>query len=354
MKRLGYKGRQRIILLSRIRSRHRLKRYGRCWVSPESRYVLPGDRIKAPPRFNLIRGDAVQVVKFLRAIATAVLRKNIAVTIDFRSTESFYPAGTILLFAEISRIVGLSPLPKPISIRDPVRRRPREVLKQIGIHALTGDRSDVVPEREDVVFWKAIQGKDQSGDTLGPILEYVADRVNKDHARQVEVAGIWRGLSEAVANTVEHAYAEDRGDGFPVFGEAKWWMFTQIRGANFSAAVCDLGCGYRASTRRTIPEEIRARLEALFFGVNQDSAAIKIAMEYGRTSTDKANRGKGSRDALSVLNNHGRGELHILSKAGGVRYELGVDGKLREESYPVDIDIKGTIIWWNLPLQEQS
>lgn len=338
--------------MARIRARHRVSRLGRAWKAPEDRYVVPGDRIKAPPKFNLVRGDAVRVVRFLRAVAHMVLKRGQRVTLNFKDTESFHPAGTILLYAEINRIVGLSTLHKPITIKDPFRRRPREVLKQIGIHPITSDVCNVVPQRDDVVFWKSVQGHDQSGDTIGPILEFVADQVNKEQAQQVEISGIWRGVSEAVINSVEHAYTSPRDDGFGHFEETKWWMFTQIRRRTFSAAVCDLGCGYRMSIRKTIPEAVRVKLSEMFLGTNADVQAIKMAMEYGRSSTNLSNRGKGSRDALSVLTNHGLGELFVMSKTGGVRFTLSSDGKLEIENVDLGIDIKGTIIWWNLPLKE--
>lgn len=340
------------IRIARIRENHRVSRSRKEWTTPEKRYVVPGERIKAPPKFNLVRGDGVRVVKFLRAVAHAVLRRRIRVTLNFKDTESFHPAGTILLYAEINRIIGLSELSKPITIKDPFRRRPREVLKQIGIHALTGDVCNVVPQRDDVVFWKSVRGRDQSGDSIGPILEFVADRVNREHAQQVEISGIWPGVSEAVINSVEHAYTAPRNDGFRHFDDTKWWMFTQIRKRTFSAAVCDLGCGYRLSINKTIPEAFRATCSQWFLGENPDSQAIKIAMEYGRTSTNLTNRGKGSRDALSVLTKHGIGELFIMSKTGGVRFNLVRGGKPVVENYDLGIDIKGTIVWWNLPLKE--
>lgn len=340
--------------MARIHANHRFSRVRKVWRAPEKRYVVPGARIKAPPRFNLVRGDGVMVVKFLRAVAHAVLRRRMRVTLNFHDTESFYPAGTILLYAEINRIIGLSDLQKPVTIRDPFRRRPREVLKQIGIHAVTGDVCNVVPQRDDVVFWKSVQGRDQSGDTIGPILEFVADQVNKEQAQQVELSGIWPGVSEAVINSVEHAYIAPRNDGFDQYDETKWWMFTQIRKRTFSAAVCDLGCGYRMSINHTIPEVFRAKFNQIFLGENLDSQAIKIAMEYGRTSTNLSNRGKGSRDALSVLTKHGIGQLFIMSKTGGVKFNLPSGGKLEVENYDIGIDIKGTIVWWNLPLKEEQ
>lgn len=327
----------------------RRKRKGRRRVPAENRYVAPGELIQAPIKFDLTRGSGKAVVKFLRAVAASVLKLKTAVRLDFRLTESFYPAGTLLLCAEIDRIVTLSDLAKPVTLLDPRSRRAREVMKQIGIYEITGDSCDVVPEREDVVYWKSMKGADQSGEQLA-VLESVAERVNKAHARQLELSGAWRGVTEAVANSVEHAYKRPRKDGFTGLEQTKWWMFTQLRDATFTMAVCDLGCGYRATIDQTVPELFVSEIAATFKGVNRDATAIHTAMEYGRSGTQLAERGKGSRDAMSVIQRHKDGELVIFSNTGWMSYEYQ-SGKESSRSHgDLGIDIGGTVIWWKLPL----
>lgn len=298
----------------------------------------------------MTRGSGPGVIKFLRAMARTVLVDRVPVKLDFRFTESFYPAGTILLYAEIDRIVSLSDLSKPITLIDPRLRRPREVLKQIEIHEITQDRCDIVPERQDVVYWKATKGVNQSGGNLA-MLEVVAARVNLDHADQLELSGAWRGVSEAVANSVEHAYIRSREDGFAGLADTRWWMFTQLRDGVFTMAVCDLGCGYRSTINQTLPERFIAQVASAFGFGNRDSLAIHTAMEYGRTGTRLAERGKGSRDAISVLKTHGSGELMILSNTGWVRYGYLGGLELPMEQGELAIDIRGTIVFWKLPLK---
>jgi len=191
-------------------------------TAPEDRYISPGEYIRAPHSFNLIRGSGREVCKFLRAVSRSVLENKQQVRLDFRNTEQFHVPGTILLFAELDRIISTSDQVKPITIIDPSRRRPREVLKQIGIHNLTGDSCDIVPEREDVVYWKATKGRTQSGDAFGSVVEVIAERANRDHAAKLEVSGLWRSVSEAIANSIDHAYTKVRHDGFSGLEETKW------------------------------------------------------------------------------------------------------------------------------------
>jgi len=335
--------------LAHYRARERSLRFGRGRARRESRYVPPGELIPAPTKFDAFREAGAQVTKFLRAVAHTVLVDQKQVVLDFRRTESFYPVSTIYLFAELDRIVSLSKLPKPVTIMDPRLRRPREVLKQIGLYAITGDSSDVVPERDDVVYWRATKGRDQSGTNL-QILEVVADRVNRRHAESLELRGLWRGVSEAVGNSVEHAYKFPREDGFQGLADTKWWMFTQLRGGFFIVAVCDLGCGYRATINQTVPETLRAEWAARLMGGNRDAVAIQTAMAYGRSGTAKTERGKGSRDALSVLQSLGHGDLMILSNTGWVQYAASPGKEPEVTSGSVPVDIHGTIIWWKLPV----
>lgn len=352
MKRPNLKLWQRQERLARYRFAERLRRYGKRKVLAGNRFVRPGEVIKAPKSFNLIRGAGLEVGKFLRAVAHSVLVDKQPVRLDFTNTEHFHVPGTILLFAELDRIISISDLNKPISIMDPFRRRPREVLKQIGIHSLTGDRCDIIPEREDVVYWKATKGNSQSGDLYGSLVEAIAERANKDHAKQLEVSGLWRSVNEAIANSIDHAYKKPRHDNFSGLTDTKWWMFSQIKDGIFTLAVCDLGCGYAKTISETIPEKFVSTIASTFLGNNRDALAIDTAMEYGRSGTHQSHRGKGSRDVLSLLQKHGDGELVVLSNSGWMRYEYKSREEKNKSNGALGIDIGGTIVWWKLPLKE--
>lgn len=292
----------------------------------------------------------MEVVAFLRAVSKAVLDEKRKVKLKFTYTENFHVPGTILLFAELDRIISLSDQQKPITLIEPFRRRPREVMKQIGLFNLTGDRSDVIPERDDVVYWKATKGATQSGELYGSVVEAIAERVNKEHAKQLEVGGLWRSVNEAVANSIDHAYKKPRSDGFQGLDSTKWWMFSQVKDGIFTLAVCDLGCGYLSTIGETIPEQFIANLAVALKGYNRDATAIATAMEYGRSGTHLSHRGKGSRDVLSLLQKHGDGLLVVLSNTGWMRYEYENSELITKQSGGIGTNIGGTILWWKLPL----
>lgn len=273
------------------------------------------------------------------------------VKLDFRKTQIMYPAATILLFAEVDRLISTSSNPKPISIVQPKSQRVREVLKQIGLYELTGDKSSVVPTRKDVVFWRTAKGKDQSGQKLA-VIEVVAEAVKLERGTTLLLDSLWRGVSEAVANSVEHAHKAPReSDGFQGLPETTWWMFTQVKDDVFYVVVCDLGCGYRATIGQSIPERFIAQISELFAGQNVDAIAIEAAMEFGRSGTRESHRGRGSRDAISVVEKHQNGELAIFSNSGAVQYWYVGGIQVNQKRIGLGFSINGTILWWKLPLK---
>jgi hypothetical protein len=309
-----------------------------------------GDQIIAPHRFNVFGNDGLELRNFLDAIAEAI-RDGRQTKLNFRNTKMLYPAGTILLYAEIDRMISTSAHAKPITILQPKSQRAREVLKQIGLFDLTGDKCATIPKRNDVVFWSTAKGKDQSGQNLA-VIEVVAKTVKLELGTTLLLDSLWRGVSEAVANSVEHAHKLPReADGFQGLAETTWWMFTQVKDDIFYVVVCDLGCGYRATIGQSIPERFIAQLSQAFAGQNVDAIAIETAMEFGRSGTKETHRGRGSRDAMTVLERHQNGELAIFSNSGAVQYQYSGGNSIKQKRVGLGFSINGTILWWKLPLK---
>jgi len=323
-------------------------------ASPAHRYVRPSDFIVAPRIIGLHPSTCRDLIKFIRAIQQRVILEGEATTLDFSGTQKIYGPGALLLYAELDRAIALSGHHKPITIKAPQLSTPRQVMKQLEFPALCGDTLDVVPDRDDVVYWRCTRGADQSGEVPGTLISRVADRANEFAASSLRAEDVWRGVSEAIINTTEHAYSEET-DRFSPHPSNRWWLLTNVKDGSFTAAVCDTGIGYKRTTLRTIPAEFRALARLIFKGENADTSAIRLAMEYGKSRTGLDERGKGSRDALSVLKRHGSGELAMISNKGQVYYKLEPG---QEEpvvtTTNLPIDIRATLVWWHLPLSEGS
>ena len=304
----------------------------------------------APENFNLTRGDGKRVEELLRDVEQVVLGRCQPVRIDFRNAKRIYVPGALILFAGLNRVIRLSKLDNPIRILPPIAIRARQVMKQIGLFDLCGASVAIKPTRDDVVYWRLATGATQSGDEL-QIIDAIAERVNVSDAQNVQASGLWRGVSEAVNNAHEHGYKLPRADGFTGLESRRWWLLTQIRDQTFTAAVCDLGCGYAATLEPEILEWFGGLVPRLRSLENSDTQAIQAAMEYGRSSTRKTERGRGSRDALALLERHGEGDLYVLSNRGYVRYSCKRQKVEVKTIAPLDFSVRGTIIWWNLRLR---
>ena len=342
----------------------RLARYGLRAISKRHRYpkvnkersvtrqrLLSSSRgyLTAPVDFSLLRGGG-EVVAFLAKISMRVLNERQPVRLDFRATERFMVPGALILYAELSRIIASSLLEDSIKIIPPNSNRVKQVMKQVGLFELTRSNVQVATNRADVIYWQLAKGATQSGDELS-IVDAVAHEVNQRDLTKVEASGLWRGISEAVNNAHEHGYKFPRHDGFNGISDTKWWLLTQIRNERFTAAVCDIGCGYARTLNPKIMEWFSGLFPRILGLQNADTLAIQAAMEYGRSSTRQNERGRGSRDALALLEKHGAGELYVLSNRGYVQYGCR-DGKVDlKRAVPLDFDIQGTIIWWNLDLR---
>ncbi|WP_404833490.1 hypothetical protein [Alcaligenes nematophilus] len=307
--------------------------------------------MSAPDQLSVYGVNGELLVRYIKSVRYRVLRDNLRVTLDFSRVRRVAPHGAILLYAELDRIVSCSDQPKPMKIIPPLDNRCRQVFKQVGLLGLTSDDVAIQPDRDDVAYWRCTAGTDQSGDGAGNLLERVADKANKFARRKLILRDIWPGVSEAIINTTDHAYALTQPPFPPRHPERRWWLLTLVKEDVFAAVVCDLGVGYRKTTPITIGEWISSNTLKLLANKNRDANAIELAMEYGRSRTKLENRGKGSRDALSVLTQHKNGELVIISNSGCVHYEFDKDSQeLRVHKQSLKVDINATIVWWRLPL----
>lgn len=218
-----------------------------------------------------------------------------------------------------------------------------QVLKQVGMYDRLDHVSAVSARDQSVKHWRHATGVKVEGEQAWSVVENFEGEMS-----EALKSSLYRGITEALTNAVQHAYIAKRRDGTNLAGEKRWWLFSQQRDGFLTVVFCDLGIG--------IPESLPlqhsgfVRILKSFSKNTSDVLAIRIATELGKTSTDEPNRGKGLPEILDAARKAEQGSCVIYSNKGQFGY--GAGGNLIENQFPNSIF--GTLIEWRVPLSEQG
>lgn len=330
------------------RQRRCRKRGGRLSYVSVTRRRGPVDyiRLRAPTEIDIGRADRREyLLRFLRDLRLAALNGGSGITIDFRFTQKAWPAGMLLLVAEIDRALRMMIDRRLLRCNYPADPLMEQVFQQIGLLTLLGlpQRCDVVDEMAK--HWRYATGVVMESALAGQSLERYDGKI----AEPIR-SGLYAGMIEAMANTIHHAYAEARNDGVRLYRERRWWMFSQEKDGRLSIAICDLGIGIPRSlptTKTFSPESIVEMLKSIGGWDKPDASAIRAAVRLGQSSTNQANRGKGLSEVLDAVSNTKDGSAAIFSNRGFY-------GVAADRAEPVDREypesIYGTVVEWHVPL----
>ena len=159
---------------------------------------------------------------------------------------------------------------------------------------------------------------------------------------------LFEGLSEAITNVGQHAY-RDVAD----YRRKQWWLSASFDSDTRTLCVTfyDQGDGIPKTLPRSgFFETIKDRFNAW-----SDSEKIQAAMGVGRTSSGKAERGKGLQNFVEFAKAHRRGALSIYSLNGAFTQAFSDDGETqRVESRRQDFEnsIGGTLVEWSVTLRK--
>ncbi len=262
--------------------------------------------------------------------------------IDFRRTRHFVAGGTLLLYAELNRLLAYSSNTVKLRCTEPASSKASEVLKQVGIYRLCCNRCAVSPNSSDVVHWQVAQGQLVDNSLCAPTIEGFQGRLSADMVD--ELLG---GLGEAMTNAIHHAYDGVRQDGLDfASGTTDWWMFSQAKDGTLSVVFCDLGIGIPASLplkRPSLFEKLVHRQKA-----PTDFDCISEAIIEGRTRTRLDGRGYGLGNIVDVVENVPSGVVIVYSNHG--RYDSRSDS-----GFPNNYgdSILGTVICWSVPMEKR-
>ena len=104
---------------------------------------------------------------------------------------------------------------------------------------------------------------------------------------------------------------------------------------------------------KTLPRAVFFEFMKDLFNSWSDSEKIQAAMEVGRTSSGKAERGKGLQNLVEFAKAHSEGTLAIYSLTGCFRQEFSNQGSnpsSKTERKDFNNSIGGTLIEWSVIL----
>ncbi len=338
MKLLSTQGRLALDRLTKKRTRKHLKRADwRAYLRGEDRKY---HHINAPEIFAITanlseRGYVLQFLEKLRA-ACRTKRK---IKLNFSKTAKMYTCGTLLFYSEIRNLHNSMDNVPCIRMEPSKNMKVMQVMKQIGLLSLLNFRNTIRTSYDDVVKWKFTTGNNVDGSEYENILKHLDaaldERIQKD---------LFKAFSEAMTNTHQHAYIDERPEG-PVFkSNESWWSFSQVKDDILHVVFCDLGIGIPGSLPTAQPGWFLT-IQKMFPDGQDDGKVIREALSISKTRTGLEHRGKGLGQLFAAIKDIDAGYFSILSRRGGYLFE---GGKERTRTYKESIG--GTLIEWKLPL----
>ena len=269
-------------------------------------------------------------------------KRETPLVIDFSRTHQFVCCGTLLLLAELNRLIDYAGGTVKLRCTEPANERASQVLKQVGIYNLCSNKCAVNPDMDDVVHWKVAHGEVVDNSLCAPTIEGYQGQLGAEMTD--ELLG---GLGEAMTNVIHHAYDTPRQDGLDFKCNTEWWMFSQVRHGELTVAICDLGVGIPATLPLKRPTMWQRLIHRTPTPTDED--CIREAIVEGVTSTRLDERGYGLGNIVSVVEGTPGGVVMVYSNSG--RYDA-----LEHSPYPRNYSdsIMGTMILWKVPMNTQA
>lgn len=309
------------------------------------------ETIVAPTEIGLynrkLQAELVQFLKNLKKVCTTSSR----VKISFAKTEKVNCCGTLLMLAEIDRIVRSLGNKCHVTCGYPKDETVEKAFQQVGLFNILGKRHrlEITEADKTVVNWHYASDVSVNQKSADALMKVIRAQVPAGYKKLVS------GVGEAMDNAVHHAYLRPRGDllsGTPAADERRWWVFAEVLDGWLAVAFCDLGLGIPVTLPEKWSEQVQdiIRLTMLSSG-KRDRNMIRRSLELGRTRTDQGHRGKGMRRNILKAAADLGGRLSVYSNAGAV----GVDFREKPPKYSTGAyveSILGTVIQWAIPLTE--
>lgn len=293
-------------------------------------------------------------VEFIDSIKRLVFQENKFVYLDFSNCEKISSEACVVLAAEIDRCKRKRPYsvtgsyPKKFSVYYSLNELGFFKMLNISSPEPTfGDSSKI-----DVVKLKS--GKEFERDYPENLMKDIKRLFYRENGNESVTSysrNIYRALTEAAYNSVEHAYPQSFRDKEKKTCIPIWWRagFKIKENNKVVVVLYDQGVG----VPNTLDTNWKEQLRELSFALKRepyDHEKIDLAMKPGRSRTRSKWRGKGSHCMQSIIRENSDGLLNIFSYNG--RYVYSSDEKWEIKS--LDYSLGGTLIMWQVSLDRHG
>lgn len=287
--------------------------------------------------------------KFLDEVRDCISQGR-RVFINFQNTKLISASAMLSFLAEVDVLIKKSPFgTNAISFSHPKEKKIESILVQVGFYDLLKKEKRETENFDDVTFWKYT-----SGNCSEPMLAKTMMTEIRKELAQKSSKKLYRGFTEAMSNSVEHAYIDDELHS-EVDDTAKWWTFAGIKDKHLIVVICDKGVGIPKTLPKTQGvSALRSIISKFGYSLDnvKDSIFIKASTDLQNTRTGETYRGKGLKDIKSVIDSIGTGYMGIFSNRGRYVY-LGKTGKIEEIVFDCRTSVRGTIVEWSIPCEAE-
>ena len=304
-------------------------------------------KIFVAPEYMDLEDHYESTVHFFHQLRTLCEDITSPFKIDFTKIHHLSPAAALIFTAEIDRIVKIRARKGVnLSVRDFEKwdTSIKLQLRDMGMFDLL--RPAKIPgnfwtvrNATDEQFLKFQSGNMINGEDANTLNMLITNLTPLPSKKLLQV-----GLTEAMSNSLEHAYPEDTKEYNKKLGK-RWWMSASFNNLTkrLSVLFYDEGIGIPKSLKKTLGEHFSS-----IFGQFNAGKLIEAATELQRTRTHERNRGKGLKDIKKYIETIGRNkaQLEIHSLNGYYKYSEKVITK--EFTSPIN----GTLIQWQINLME--
>ena len=303
-------------------------------------------RVLTAPSIMDLKGHYDETVTFFNELRALCPNQVAPFKIDFTNIKTISPAAALIFTAEIDRLIKTRLWKKrSLSVKDFKKWdiSVRLQLRDMGMFELL--KTQKIP----IKFWKKENHTDeiflkfQSGNmALGGDVRLLKQLISKltvlPKDKQLQA-----GLTEAMTNSIHHAYPEDYLMG-NLIKDKLWWMSASVnlKSRFLTVMFYDEGVGIPKTLPKTFPEAIKS-----ITGIIKDGDIIKAATAVKRTSTKQPNRGRGLKEIKNYIDSleKERASLEIYSLKGYYKYQNKNEYILNNER-----KIEGTFIQWRIPI----